>query len=79
MSKYILQTVCNFTLEVKSKRVDGIKKYRACYQEQNKISWHPIAGSRWEVKSGCPKIPGQIRQERGHSQTGKGILKGVKG
>ena len=50
MSKYILQTVCNFTLEVKSKRVDGIKKYRACYQEQNKISWHPIAGSRWEVK-----------------------------
>ncbi len=50
MSKYILQTIFNFTLEVKSKRVDGIKKYRACYQEQNKISWHPIAGSRWEVK-----------------------------
>lgn len=50
MSKYILQTVFNFTLEVNSKRVDGIKKYRACYQEQNKISWHPITGSRWEVK-----------------------------
>lgn len=50
MSKYILQTVIDFTLEVKSKRVDGIKKYRACYQEQNKISWHPIAVSRWEVK-----------------------------
>jgi|GEM_PF-1812374 len=50
MSKYLIQTMCDYYLEVRYKRVDGIKKYRACYQEQNKISWHPIAGSRWEVK-----------------------------
>ena len=50
MSKYLIQTMFDYYLEVRYKRVDGIKKYRACYQEQNKISWHPIAGSRWEVK-----------------------------
>ncbi len=50
MSKYLIQTMLDYYLEVRYKRVDGIKKYRACYQEQNKISWHPIAGSRWEVK-----------------------------
>lgn len=50
MSKYLIQTMFDYYLEVKYKRVDGIKKYRACYQERNKVAWHPIAGSRWEVK-----------------------------
>jgi hypothetical protein len=50
MRRYLLQTICDYYLEVRYRWVNGIKKYRACYQERHKFAWHPIAGSRWEVK-----------------------------
>lgn len=48
--EYLLESVTKYTLSVISKKVDGIKKYRACYQWGNSLPWIPIAGSRWEMK-----------------------------
>lgn len=52
--EYLLESVTKYTLSVISKKVDGIKKYRACYQWGNSMGnsmpWIPIAGSRWEMK-----------------------------
>ncbi len=48
--EFLLEYVTKYTLSVISKKVDGIKKYRACYQCGNSFPWIPIEGSRWEMK-----------------------------
>ncbi len=48
--EYLLEYVTKYTLSVISLKVDGIKKYLACYQVGNSLPWIPIEGSRWEMK-----------------------------